>query len=87
MPQIESCSKCKSSKVIPRARIVDKAESYIPTDLTVHVYENPDAMIFKGTTSGTLHAWICGECGYVETYIDNPGELYSAYLRAKSRQE
>jgi hypothetical protein len=87
MSQIESCSKCKSPKVIPRARIIDRADYNLTTDLTVHVYENPEAMIFKGTNPGTLRARICGECGYVETYIDNPEELYSAYLRAKSKQE
>lgn len=87
MRQIESCSKCKSSKVIPKARIVDRADYNIATDLTIHVYENPDAMIFKGTHAETLRAWICGECGYVETYVENPQELYTAYLNAKSRQE
>jgi len=87
MPQIENCSKCKSPKIIPRARIIDRGDYNIHTNLTVHVYENPEAMIFKGTNQGTLSAWICGECGYVETYIDNPEELYSVYLKAKSRQE
>ena len=52
--------------------------------MSVHVYENPEALIFKGTSMGTLNAWICGECGYVETYVENPEELYSAYLKSKS---
>ena len=85
MTDIENCSKCKSPNVIPRARIIDRADYNITTDLTVHVYENPDAMIFKGTHTGILRASICGECGYVETYIENPQELYSAYLNAKSK--
>jgi hypothetical protein len=86
MPQIESCLKCKSQKVIPRARIIDRADYNLPTDLTVHVYENPDAFVFKIASQGTLRARICGECGFVETFVENPVELYSAYLRAKSRQ-
>ena len=86
MRNIENCSKCKSSKVIPKVRIIDRADYNVSTDLTVHVYENPEALIFKGASSGILHAWICGECGYVETYVENPGELYSAYLKAKSKQ-
>jgi hypothetical protein len=87
MLQIENCSKCKSPKVIPQARIIDRADYNVNTDLTIHVYENPEALIFKGASQGTLRARICGECGYVETYIDNPKELYSAYLKAKSKQE
>lgn len=86
MPQAENCSRCDSPKVIPRARIIDRGDYNVHADLTVHVYENPEAIIFKGTNQGALHARICGECGYVETYIDNPGELYAAYLRAQSRR-
>lgn len=83
MRHIENCSKCKSPKVIPKVTIIDRADDF-STDLSVHVYENPEALIFKGTSIGTLNAWICGECGYVETYVENPGELYSAYLKSKS---
>ena len=86
MAQTEKCSKCKSPKVIPRARIIDRADYNLNGDLTIHVYENPDALIFKGATEGTLQARICGECGYVETYVENPEELYTAYLRGKSGQ-
>lgn len=85
MPRVESCAKCRSAKVIPRARIIDRGDYNVHADLTVHVYENPEALIFRGTNAGTLTAWICGECGYVETYIENPGELYAAYLRAVER--
>ncbi|HVQ35928.1 MAG TPA: hypothetical protein VMS31_00245 [Pyrinomonadaceae bacterium] len=87
MPQTETCSKCQSAKIIPQARIIDRADYSVNADLTVHVYENPEALIFKGTSKGTLRARICGECGYVETYVENPEELYSAYLRAKTAQE
>ena len=84
MAQTENCAKCKSPKVIPRARIIDRADYNLHTDLTIHVYENPEALIFKGTSEGTLRARICGACGYVETYVENPDELYAAYLRVKS---
>lgn len=86
MRHIENCSKCKSSKVIPNVRIIDRADYNATTDLTVHVYENPEAWIFKGASSGKLNAWICGDCGYVEAYVENPAELYSAYLESKSKQ-
>jgi rubrerythrin len=72
--------------VIPNVRIIDRADRNVAADLTVHVYENPEAFFFKAASSGTLHAWICGECGYVETYVENPGELYSAYLNTEPKQ-
>jgi hypothetical protein len=86
MARVENCAKCQSSKVIPNARVIDRADYNQNTDLTVHVYENPEAMIFKGTHAGKLSARICGDCGYVETYIENPQELYAAYLRSSSRE-
>ncbi|MFN2513245.1 MAG: hypothetical protein ABR568_17710 [Pyrinomonadaceae bacterium] len=52
--------------------------------LSVEIYEKPDAMIFKGTHEGALTASICGECGYTELYVENPQELYSAYLNLKA---
>ena len=85
MSHVENCSKCKSPKVIPNVRIIDRADHNATTNLTVHVYDNPEALIFKGTNPGKLSAWICGECGYVENYVENPRELYAAYLNSKSK--
>ena len=80
MSKVENCSKCNSTKVIPRARIVDQGAYNAAMDLCVHVYENPDALVFKGTHTGQLNARICGDCGYVETYVDNPAELYEVFV-------
>lgn len=35
MPPIENCSKCNSLKVIPRARIIDRADYSVNASLTV----------------------------------------------------
>ena len=51
--------------------------------LEVEVYENPAALLFKGTHAGTLTASICGRCGYAELYVSNPAELLAAYRRGK----
>ncbi len=45
------------------------------------VYEDPGALLFKGTHRGTLSARICGRCGYTELYVSNPQELLAAYRR------
>lgn len=87
MSNIEKCPKCESRKIIPKVRIIDRVDYNLPAgDLTVHIYENPDGFL-KYTHPGALKAWICGDCGYVETYVDNPGELYATYQRSLSRDE
>ena len=55
--------------------MVDRGEYNAAGDLTVG---------FKNTLHGVLRAWICGAGGYVETYVDNPGELYDAYEKSAS---
>jgi hypothetical protein len=52
----------------------------------VSVYEKPDALVFKGEHSQALQARICGTCGNVEIYIDNPEELYSVHQESRTRQ-
>ncbi|MEK6283670.1 MAG: hypothetical protein AABN95_25225 [Acidobacteriota bacterium] len=79
MPNHKNCSKCQSNKVIPNVHIRDYGDYMSNNQLSVEIYEAPDAMIFKGTHEGGLNAWICGECGYTELYVENPRELYSAY--------
>jgi hypothetical protein len=41
----------------------------LPREYLKRYYENPKALIFKGTHTGTLTAYICGQCGYTEMYI------------------
>lgn len=81
MQDSEMCPKCKSTQVIKRARIADRGHGNATTDLCVELYENPDAMIFKGTRRVPLRAWVCGSCGYTELYVDNPEDLWDFYDR------
>ncbi len=82
MASRQNCSKCQSNKMIPNVHTRDYGD--LNNQLSVEVYEEPDAMIFKGTHEGALTAWICGECGYTELYVENPQELYSTYLNLKA---
>lgn len=77
------CSKCGSQEVIPDVRIIDRGHANSRRDLEVELYENPDALIFKGTHAGTLIASICGRCGYAELRVSNPEELLEVYRRNK----
>lgn len=87
MPNLEKCPKCESGKIIPRVRLIDRGAYNVAGPLTVRVDGNPDALLFKYTHDGMLQAWICGGCGYVETYVDNPGELYAVYQQSLSSDE
>jgi hypothetical protein len=84
MPE-ETCPKCQSRKMIPAARIVDQAGHFIR--LAVSVDEKPDALIFKGAHTQLLRARICGACGNVELYVDDPEELHSVYQASGTRAE
>lgn len=72
------CAKCASDKVIPRATLVDRADYNIETNLVAKVYADPDAFLFKGAQRSEVVARICGQCGYVELYVENPEDLWES---------
>jgi len=85
MPKIDQCAKCGSNSVIQRAMVVDKVgTSGAEQNSIVRVDADPTAMVFKKSARSVVHAWICGECGYVELYAHSPAELYQAFTAAKS---
>jgi hypothetical protein len=75
------CPKCGSSKIIPKARILDQGR-HSDGDLKVVIYGNPQALIFKDRLYGRLMADICGDCGHVELRVENPEGLYDHYRQA-----
>ena len=83
MRRVDKCAKCGSSSVIQRAMVVDFGQGG-ERDLKVRVDADPTAMVFKKSARSVVHAWICGECGYIELYADSPTELYQAFTAAKS---
>lgn len=85
MPRVDKCAKCSSTSVIQRAMAVDKVSAAGAEQAsTVRVDADPNAMVFKKSARSVVHAWICGQCGYIELYADNPGELYQAFTAAQS---
>ena len=80
---MNTCSKCQSNKMIPNVSIRDGGGLAV----AVKVYDHPDALVFKGEHASNLHARICGECGNVESYVDNPQELYAVYLASQRPKE
>jgi predicted nucleic-acid-binding Zn-ribbon protein len=80
-----TCPKCGSNKTIPEVFIEDRGMSNVPWSLSVRVDEKPDAFLFKGRHTDALRAWICGECGFTELYVQNPQAVYAAYASARAR--
>jgi hypothetical protein len=76
------CMRCGSDKIVRGARVLDRRENFT-SDLTVVVYGEPDALVFKDRRYGTLTAEICGRCGHVELLVNNPAELYEHYLNSR----
>jgi hypothetical protein len=68
--------------VIPRVRIVERAEDGVRKDLQLEVQRRPNAMLFKRPERTTLSARLCPACGYTELYADAPDVLYNAFLQA-----
>ena len=78
-----SCQKCGSNKIIKNATIVDYAHGNAKKNLSIHI-KTTDNILFNKFEKGTLKAKICGSCGQVELSVDNPHELWEAYLKNKS---
>lgn len=75
MKRSGKCPKCGSTEIIADAKAVDRGDSHMTWELTVATYKKPGAFLFKGEQSSTVSAWVCGECGFVELYADEPKGL------------
>lgn len=78
----KQCSVCGSIKVIPDVKIVDHGYMDSKHDLAIELHGNPRALVFKNTKKGVLHATVCGDCGHVDLFVNDPGELLEVYRRA-----
>ena len=84
---MNECPECGSAKIVKDAEVREQGENYVSNSPTVVVFENPDALIFKGASHSTLRAEVCGECGFLQTYVTNPEALWDAYQRSVSNVE
>lgn len=71
-----SCAKCGSATSIAGLEVVARAEGAARLD--GRVFRNPEALLFKGTVTSPLRASACGQCGFVEFFIMDPGLLLRA---------
>ena len=76
--RLGKCPKCSSSDVVPEVSVLDYTRN-TRQNLTAVVQQNPSAWLFKGEACVTLHAWVCGDCGFTELYASDPAALLAAY--------
>ena len=81
----DNCEKCGSNKIIPKAKVIDRGDYNAEGDLAISVDEKPDAFVFKQRIRSGVTAKVCGDCGFMEFYADDPQALYSAYLNQEPR--
>ena len=74
MKRTNECPKCGSRDIIANAKAIDRVDN---GPLAAATMRNPDAVLFKGTVTSPLSAWVCADCGYLELYADNPKSLSS----------
>jgi predicted nucleic-acid-binding Zn-ribbon protein len=73
------CPKCESSEIVRDVRVIDRGDGNLDAgDLSVAVYADPRAWLFKGKTTTGLSACVCAESGYAELYAADPQALARA---------
>jgi predicted nucleic-acid-binding Zn-ribbon protein len=71
MKKTNICPKCGSKDIVSGAKT---SPGYNGTTSVV-VFNRPDALLFRGKQSSTVSNWVCTDCGYLESYADNPSDL------------
>jgi predicted nucleic-acid-binding Zn-ribbon protein len=77
------CPKCESTNILHNVKAIDFGHYNAQQDLMVGVEGNPTARLFRQQHRSTLSAWVCGDCGYIEFYADDPRTLIEAAEKAR----
>jgi len=77
------CPKCAATERIPDVEL----PTYGVVSIMAKVDRHPNAVFMKGATTSAIRAVVCGQCGFMEFYAVEPGELLSAYREGVSSGE
>ena len=80
-----TCLRCGSSSVIPDAQLADSDGSGFPPS-KVEITRRPQAWVFKEPIRVVTRAQVCGVCGYVELFAEDPEALWKAYLEREAHR-
>ena len=73
--------------MIPRIRVMDRGHGSTDAGpLSLVTYKDPNAFVFHGQEKMPVFARVCGECGFVELYVEDAGELYQRYRREEAQR-
>ncbi len=79
------CEKCNSNKVIENVKITDLGHGNQKSNLSIY-FKTTDRVLFNDYTISEISAKVCCACGKVELSIDNPDELWEAYLKSQGNK-
>ena len=78
-----SCPKCGSTKIVPRARVIDRGHAGRDYgNVQVGAARRPDNF-FTMLEKVDVYARVCGECGFTELFVADPAAIYEAYVQGK----
>jgi len=69
------CPKCGSQEIVENAQLADQGHHNVVSDAVVRLVTRPNAMFFKSPIVFKLQPYICGGCGYLESYVEKPDRL------------
>jgi ribosomal protein S27AE len=78
MKATNRCPKCGKNNIIADAFAIDRGHGNSGQEMSVATFGKPEAIIFKQMRLSCISAWVCGSCGFVEFYADDPGKLRGA---------
>jgi hypothetical protein len=81
-----TCLRCGSDAIIPNVRLVDQDANGSRKTAEVALARKPDATFFKGDVRMETRAWVCGDCGFVELRVVNPGALWEAHIEREANR-
>jgi hypothetical protein len=55
--------------------------------IVVGIDRHPDVGPLARSASTQVHASVCGSCGYLELYANQPAELYEVYCAAERTKD
>lgn len=76
----DTCFRCGSEKVIGRKELGDGGKNAMNTLQVTLGHRDPNAILFTEPVLAPAHALVCGSCGHIELSVDNPPEVWAAYL-------
>jgi predicted nucleic-acid-binding Zn-ribbon protein len=79
------CPKCGSAKQIRGVRAIDHEPGIFKSALRLSVYEEPFGLL-KIPVEFYTHTRVCGSCGYIEWYVDDPQQLWETCVRLKEEE-